>query len=146
MDHNSQYDSVFTKKVKAGRRRTYFLDVRQTKGEDFYLTITESTKKFNGSGYERHKIFLYKEDFNRFLESLTETIDHVKTELLPDYDFDEYTRKNQEWEEKRKEEARLAEEAANAETTPEIDAPSTPAEEPTEAPAKEVDSEEDMEW
>jgi hypothetical protein len=62
---------VFTlQKIKAGKRRTYFFDVRRTKGEDFYITLTESTKKFNSDGYERHKIFLYKEDFNRFLAQL----------------------------------------------------------------------------
>ena len=63
-------DSVYSVKVKAGKRRTYFFDVRKTKGEDFYLTPTESTRRFNDEGYERHKIFLYKEDFNRFLGNL----------------------------------------------------------------------------
>ncbi len=91
-------ESVFSKKVRAGKRRTYFFDVRRTKGDDFYLTLTESTKKFNGEGYERHKIFLYKEDFNRFLEGLEETIKYIKTELMPDYDYDEYARRNEEYE------------------------------------------------
>jgi len=59
-----RFESVFSKKVRAGKRRTYFFDVRQTKGEDYYLTLTESTRKFNSDGYERHKIFLYKEDFH----------------------------------------------------------------------------------
>ena len=96
-----RFESVFSKKVRAGKRRTYFFDVRRTKGDDFYLTLTESTKKFNGEGYERHKIFLYKEDFNRFLDSLTETIDHIKHELMPDYDYDEYTRRHEEYEAQR---------------------------------------------
>lgn len=52
-----QQDSVYSVKVKAGKRRTYFFDVRKTKGEDFYLTLTESTRRFNDEGYERHKIF-----------------------------------------------------------------------------------------
>jgi hypothetical protein len=99
---------VYSHKVKAGKRRTYFFDVKKTKGEDFYITLTESTKRFNGDGYERHKIFLYKEDFNRFAQGLEETIDHIKTELMPDYDYDEYTRRNQEWEEKREKEDREA--------------------------------------
>ena len=90
-------ESVYSSKVKAGRRRTYFFDVRQTKGEDFYITLTESTKKFNGDGYERHKIFLYKEDFNRFVEGLQDAVNYVKKELLPDYDFDEYTRRHEEY-------------------------------------------------
>jgi hypothetical protein len=89
---------VYSKKVRAGKRRTYFFDVRRTKGDDFYLTLTESTRKFNGDGYERHKIFLYKEDFNRFLASLEDAIDHVKKELMPEYDYDEYTRRHEEYE------------------------------------------------
>lgn len=89
---------MYSKKVRAGKRRTYFFDVRRTKGDDFYLTLTESTKRFNSDGYERHKIFLYKEDFNRFLGSLEEVIEYVKTELMPDYDYDEYTRRHEEYE------------------------------------------------
>lgn len=91
-------ESVYSKKVKAGRRRTYFFDVRQTKGDDFYLTLTESTKRFNGDGYERHKIFLYKEDFNRFVSNLEDVINFVKTELMPHYDYDEFARRQEEWE------------------------------------------------
>ena len=106
-DRERNTDTVFSKKLKAGKRRTYFFDVRMTKGEDYYITLTESTKKFNGNGYERHKIFLYKEDFNRFLEFLEETIDHVKTDLMPDYDYNEYKKKNEEWERKRAEEGYL---------------------------------------
>lgn len=89
---------MYSKKVRAGKRRTYFFDVRRTKGDDYYLTLTESTKKFNGDGYERHKLFLYKEDFNRFIDNLQDVIDHVKTELMPDYDYDEYTRRHEEYE------------------------------------------------
>lgn len=89
---------MYSKKVRAGKRRTYFFDVRKTKGDDYYLTLTESTRKFNGEGYERHKLFLYKEDFNRFLDSLEDVINHVKTELMPDYDYDEYTRRHEEYE------------------------------------------------
>lgn len=97
-DRNRRFESVYSKKVKAGKRRTYFFDVRQTKGDDYYLTLTESTKKFNGEGYERHKIFLYKEDFNRFIGSLEEVIHHIKTELMPDYDYEEYDRRQEEYE------------------------------------------------
>lgn len=104
-DKNSNnQDSAYSKKVKAGRRRTYFFDVRKTKGEDFYLTLTESTKRFNGDGYERHKIFLYKEDFNRFVTTLEEVINYVKTELMPHYDYDEFTRRQEEWEAREAEE------------------------------------------
>lgn len=96
--NSRRFESVYSKKVRAGKRRTYFFDVRKTKGDDFYLTMTESTKKFNSEGYERHKIFLYKEDFNRFLSNLEEVINYVKTELMPDYDYDEYTRRHEEYE------------------------------------------------
>ncbi len=101
MDNDRRFESVYSKKVRAGKRRTYFFDVRRTKGDDFYLTLTESTKKFHGDGYERHKIFLYKEDFNRFKEGLDEVINYVKTELMPDYDYEEFDRRQAEWEERR---------------------------------------------
>lgn len=91
-------DSVYSVKVKAGKRRTYFFDVRKTKGEDFYLTLTESTRRFNDEGYERHKIFLYKEDFNRFLGNLEDVISYIKTELMPNYDYDEFSRRHEEYE------------------------------------------------
>ena len=93
---------MYSNKVRAGKRRTYFFDVRQTKGDDYYLTLTESTKRFNDDGYERHKIFLYKEDFNRFMDGLEAAVNYVKTELMPDYDYDEYTRRHEEWEANRK--------------------------------------------
>lgn len=100
MDHERnqrRFESVYSRKIRAGKRRTYFFDVRKTKGEDFYLTLTESTRKFNGDGYERHKIFLYKEDFNRFMDSLQEVVEHIKTELMPEYDYDEFTRRHEEY-------------------------------------------------
>ena len=93
-----RFESVYSKKVRAGKRRTYFFDVRRTKGDDFYLTLTESTKRFNGDGYERHKIFLYKEDFNRFINGLQDAIDHVKENLMPDFDYDEFDRRQEEYE------------------------------------------------
>ena len=89
-------ESVYSQRVRAGKRRTYFFDVRETRGNDYYLTITESRKKFNEDGYERHKIFLYKEDFNKFLKGMTEAIDYVKTDLMPDFDFDAFNHENQE--------------------------------------------------
>ncbi len=92
-----RFESVYSKKVRAGKRRTYFFDVRRTRGEDFYLTLTESTKRMQG-GYERHKIFLYKEDFNRFVQALEETVAYIKTELMPQYDYDEFARRQDEYE------------------------------------------------
>ncbi len=91
-ENRRQNDSVFSRKIRAGRRRTYFFDVRTTRGNDYYLTITESKKRFDGNGYERHKVFLYKEDFNKFLEETTAVIDHIKS-LMPDFDFDAFSHK-----------------------------------------------------
>src|SRR4051794_33191130 len=87
-------ESVYSKRIRAGKRRTYFFDVRATRGNDYFLTITESRKRFNEDGYDRHKIFLYKEDFNKFIKALTEAVDHVKTELMPDFDFDAFNHDN----------------------------------------------------
>jgi hypothetical protein len=94
-ESNYDRDEVFSKKVRAGKR-TYFFDVKSTKGDDFYITITESKKRFEDGGYVKHKIFLYKEDFNKFGEALTETINYVKSDLMPEYDFEEFTRKTHE--------------------------------------------------
>lgn len=83
-------ESIYSKRLRAGKRRTYFFDVRATKGNDYYLTITESRKRFDDNGYDRHKVFLYKEDFNKFLKALNEAVDFVKTDLMPDFDFDAF--------------------------------------------------------
>ena len=145
-----RFESVYSKKVRAGKRRTYFFDVRRTKGDDFYLTLTESTRKFNGDGYERHKIFLYKEDFNRFISTLEDVINHVKEELMPDYDYDEYTRRHEEYE---------ARKAAGEFDTPQgeysapktevADADAASSDVASETTVKEdgpVESEEDISW
>ena len=89
-NNDKKMESVYSQRIRAGKRRTYFFDVRETRGNDFYLTITESRKKFDSDGYERHKIFLYKEDFNKFIKGLGEAIDYVKTELMPNFDFDAF--------------------------------------------------------
>ena len=89
-NNDKKMESVYSKRIRAGKRRTYFFDVRETRGSDYYLTITESRKRFDTDGYDRHKIFLYKEDFNKFIKGLSEAIDHVKTELMPDFDFDAF--------------------------------------------------------
>ena len=72
-------DDVYSKPVKAGKR-TYFFDVKATKGNDLYLTITESKRKVEGDGsfsYDKHKIFLYKEDFEKFRDGLDEVISYI---------------------------------------------------------------------
>lgn len=83
-------ESVYSTRIRAGKRRTYFFDVRATRSNDYFLTITESRKRFDNNGYDRHKIFIYKEDFNKFIKAITEAMDFVKTELMPDFDFDAF--------------------------------------------------------
>jgi hypothetical protein len=93
-NNENKIESIYSKRIRAGKRRTYFFDVRTTRGNDYYLTITESRKRFNDNGYDRHKIFLYKEDFNKFIKALGEAVDYVKTELMPDFDFDAFNHDN----------------------------------------------------
>jgi hypothetical protein len=86
---DSVRDEIYSKAIRAGKR-TYFFDVKSTRGNDLYLTITESKKRFHDNGkvsYEKHKIFLYKEDFEKFLEGLHETIDKIKDIRSGDNEF-----------------------------------------------------------
>lgn len=87
-------ESVFSTRIRAGKKRTYFFDVRTTKSNDYFVTITESRRRIGEEGFEKNKIFLYKEDFNKFVKSLEETVNHVKKELLPDFDFDAFNHDN----------------------------------------------------
>ena len=89
-NNEKKQESVYSTRIRAGKRRTYFFDVRATRANDYFLTITESRKRFDDNGYDRHKVFLYKEDFNKFLKALTEALDFVKTDLMPDFDFDAF--------------------------------------------------------
>lgn len=82
----------FSRKLRAGKKRSYFFDVRSTKQGDFFVTITESKRRYDRPGYDAHKIFLYKEDFKAFQDNLEETLQHIKTELNPTFDYDNYTR------------------------------------------------------
>ncbi|TAF72889.1 MAG: DUF3276 family protein [Bacteroidetes bacterium] len=90
-DNKDTKSEIYSQRIKAGKR-TYFFDIKSTRSNDYYLTITESKKKYkeDGSGffYEKHKIFLYKEDFNKFLEALETVKDYMKKELVPDFDFE----------------------------------------------------------
>lgn len=81
---------IFSRPVKAGKR-TYFFDVKATKGNDYYLTITESKKRIGDDGrfqYEKHKLFLYKEDFDKFTDGMLEAINFIKdrNSSLPNHD------------------------------------------------------------
>src|SRR3954466_3805114 len=84
LEKNDRGD-LFSKSVRAGKR-TYFFDVKSTRGNDYYLTITESKKRFGQDGkffYEKHKIFLYKEDFEKFLDGLNEAVENIRENAPP---------------------------------------------------------------
>lgn len=91
---NNGQEEIFSKRIRAGKR-TYFFDVKATRNSDFYVTITESKRsKFDDGSFIKTKIHLYKEDFNKFADALNETISHVKSNLLPEYNFEEYARRD----------------------------------------------------
>ncbi len=89
-ERSDQQENVYSERIKAGKRRTYFFDVKATKNNDYFVTITESRRKTNGEGFEKSKIYIYKEDFNKFLSNFEKTINYVKTELMPNFDFDSF--------------------------------------------------------
>ena len=85
VEKNNDGSDLFSKAVRAGKR-TYFFDVKSNRGNDYYLTITESKKRFGQDGkffYEKHKIFLYKEDFEKFLEGLNEAVENIRENAPP---------------------------------------------------------------
>jgi hypothetical protein len=92
----TEREEIFSKSVRAGKR-TYFFDVKTTRRNDYYLTLTESKKRFNRDGrfyFEKHKIFLYKEDFEKFTDGLIEAIEYIKEnapELLDREEFESNT-------------------------------------------------------
>lgn len=99
MEENKGKDRemAYSKRVRAGKR-TYFFDVKSTRSNDYYLTITESKRRYKDDGYfyEKHKIFLYKEDFNKFMQAMGEAVGYVKEELMPDFDFTQFDRNENE--------------------------------------------------
>lgn len=84
---NQEKNEVLSRAVKAGKR-TYFFDVKSTRTDELYLTITESKRKFNadtgGFFYEKHKVFLYKEDFDKFQNALSGVIEFIRTGKVPE--------------------------------------------------------------
>lgn len=81
-------ENIFTKSVKAGKR-TYYFDVKETKKGERYITITERKRRYNDDGsykVEKHKIFLYKEDFDKFADTLDDIIDYIESGILPPMD------------------------------------------------------------
>ena len=128
-NNDKKIESIYSKRIRAGKRRTYFFDVRATRANDYYLTITESRKRFNDNGYDRHKIFLYKEDFNKFIKALTEAVDYVKTELMPDFDFDAFNHEEAYGGEQENGETIAKEITSTTEAPPPVTNTTTPAEE-----------------
>lgn len=74
---NKDREEVYSKKIRAGKR-TYFFDVKSTRSNDYYLTITESKKRLEDGVFVKHKIFLYKEDFEKFTDGLNDVINYIK--------------------------------------------------------------------
>ena len=94
-DHEEDGEQICTKVVRAGKR-TYFFDVKATRGDDYFLTITESRKRTNADGtasFTRHQMYLYKEDFGKFMEGLSEMIEFIK-EHKPEY-FEQQAHSNE---------------------------------------------------
>jgi hypothetical protein len=87
---------IYSKRVRAGKR-TYFFDVKATRSNDYYLILTESRRQPQGDSFtfEKQKMFLYKEDFAKFIEALQETIDYVKNDLMPEVDFTQFDRREE---------------------------------------------------
>jgi len=85
---NKEREAIFSRVVRAGKR-TYFFDVKSTVGEEFYLTITESKRRFNNEQgkffYEKHKLFLYREDFEKFTLGLSDAIEFIRTGKAPEH-------------------------------------------------------------
>ncbi len=75
---NKDREEVYSKKVRAGKR-TYFFDVKSTRSGDYYITVTESKKRMEDGVFVKHKIFLYKEDFEKFSEGLLDTVEYIKS-------------------------------------------------------------------
>lgn len=85
-------EEIFSRAVRAGKR-TYFFDVKATAGNEQYLTITESKRRFNNEQgkfiYEKHKLFLYREDFDKFFRGLNDTIEFIRTGKAPELPYEE---------------------------------------------------------
>ena len=104
LENDSKFrEEIYSVSVRAGKR-TYFFDVKSTRRDEFYLTITESKKRFEQDGnfhFEKHKIFLYKEDFEKFIEGLQEVVTFIDQNQLDEYiDQSEVTNESESSEEK----------------------------------------------
>ncbi len=142
-DNQNKREIIHTVKVRAGRKRTYFFDVQKAKSGDFYVTLSETTRSEDGR-FKRQKIFLYKEDFNRFVKGLEEVVNKVKNDLMPDYDYNLFDRRQEEWEAKQR---ALAEEEAQAAKQEQISSDEASSEEGNQSDNPSSESkDEDLDW
>jgi Protein of unknown function (DUF3276) len=143
-EQKEKQEPAYSSNFRAGRKRTYFFDIRQTKTEDYYLVMTESSRRKEG-GYNRQRIVLYKEDLKKFIESMEESLDFFKSQLMPDFNFDTAYQENQDrMAAEREERDRLRAESGDPEmenTAPKVEriereafVKPTPAPVPTSAP------------
>lgn len=92
MDNKERREEIFSKAIRAGKR-TYFFDVKATRQNEYYLTITESKRRFNNEQgkffYEKHKLFLYKEDFDKFFDGLNQVVEFIRTGQAPEVSYDD---------------------------------------------------------
>ncbi|MEZ4909538.1 MAG: DUF3276 family protein [Saprospiraceae bacterium] len=86
---------VFTSKILAGPKRTYFFDIQKSRNGDFHLVLSENLKKFDSDKYERNRIHVYKEDMTKFIHEMEIVLTQMKA-LLPDFDFENYSRETDE--------------------------------------------------
>lgn len=95
-NNDNKLVTAYSQKVRAGKKRTYFFDIKEARNNTYSLIITESRKRFDDRGFDRSSIYVYQEDINKFAKGLAEAVDYIKTELLPNYDFDEFNNDYQE--------------------------------------------------
>lgn len=91
MEELKDHGKVYSERIKAGRR-VYFFDIKPTRSGDYYLVITERKWSGDDGSSEKHRIFLYKEDLNKFSSAINKAINHMKEELMPDFDFSKFDR------------------------------------------------------
>ena len=90
-NNDNKLVTAYSQKVRAGKKRTYFFDIKEARNNTYSLIITESRKRFDDRGFDRSSIYVYQEDINKFAKGLAEAVDYIKTQLLPNYDFDEFS-------------------------------------------------------
>jgi hypothetical protein len=97
-NNEKKFEPVYEKKVRAGKKRTYFFDIKEARNNGFSLVITESRKRFDDRGFDRTSIYIFQEDINKFTKGFLDAVTFIKTELLPDYNFEQYDNEFEEWE------------------------------------------------